>query len=82
MNTEQLAMYLLDQFRKDYTVVNSVLDERWIEAAFKKQLNTTELELLEDSINLLASKGLIKIEKRIGLICLVLTQEGYDKIFL
>ena len=45
------------------------------------QLNTKEQDSVNDAIELLERNGFIEIEKRAGMVCLVLTQKGFDTIY-
>lgn len=81
MDINGIAGCLMSRFREINAKVDHVIDQRWIQFQFASNLNPKEQDLIDDAANLLEKEGYIKIEQRMGLICLVLTQKGFDAIY-
>src|SRR5690554_6539277 len=81
MDINGIAGCLMSRFREINAKVDHVIDQRWIQFQFASNLNPKEQDLIDDAANLLEKEGYIKIEQRMGLIRLVLTQKGFDAIY-
>lgn len=81
MSVKDIANKIMNRFRELNSKVDHVVDQKWIQFKLMPQLNTKEQYSVNDAIELLERNGFIEIEKRAGMVCLVLTQKGFDTIY-
>ena len=81
MNVNEIADYFMNHFKKMNSKVDHVIDYRWINFHFADRLNPKEKLLINDAVMLLKERGSITVENRAGMLCLVLTQQGFEEIY-
>lgn len=81
MNANKIADCFLDEFRRTHAKVNHAIDQRWIMHSLMPRLNPKEQELINSAAQLLVDQGVVMVEDRMGMKCLVLTQKGFDSIY-
>lgn len=81
MTVEDIENIILNRFRELNSKVDNVVDQKWIQFRLMPQLNPKEQDSVNDAITLLEQNGLIEIAQRAGMLCLVLTQKGFDTIY-
>lgn len=77
---EHLGKLIMNQFEKQHSRPNHILDYRNLRSTIIDKLNPAEKELWPEAIADLVAKGWIQEEDRNGP-CLVLTEEGYDTLY-
>ena len=72
---------ILNKFVQQNSKPNEIIFPRWINKQFLPQLNPKEQDTYQDAVNELVNEGLIEVDKRAGGQALVLTKDGFDKIY-
>lgn len=80
MTKEDIAKEIMNQFAKENSKPNHVIQLRWITQVLIPRLNPKEQLLVNPAINDLVNDGLVTVEERSGQ-CLVLTEKGFDLIY-
>lgn len=80
MSVKDIANKIMNRFRELNSRVDHVVDQKWIQFKLMPQLNPKEQDSVNDAIELLERNGFIEIAKRAGMVCLALTQKGFDAI--
>lgn len=81
MTATEIGKKILDRFAELNSKVGHIIDERWINHVFLPTLNPKEQAIINDAIQELVRDGLVTTDNRTGAFCLVLTQNGYDRIY-
>lgn len=81
MDANEIASCIMKRFKDTNSDVNHVIDQRWLTLHFLQQLNPKEKDLFPAAIDTLENNGYITVTNRAGMVCLVLTQKGFDYIY-
>ena len=81
MSIKNIANKIMNRFRELNSRVDHVVDQKWIQFNLMPQLNPKEQDSVNDAIELLERNGFIEIAKRADMVCLVLTQKGFEAIY-
>lgn len=81
MDVNEIASCFLDEFRRTHAKVDHVIDQRWIMHSLQPRLNPKEQDLINGAVQLLVDQGVVTIELRMGMKCLVLSQKGFACIY-
>ena len=81
MSVEDIANRIMNRFKELNSKVDHDVDQKWIQFRLMPQLNPKEQDSVNTAITLLEQNGLIEIAQRAGILCLVLTQKGFDTIY-
>lgn len=77
----KIQQIILNRFIELKSKPNHVIDQRWITNHLIPQLNPKEIELFDSALGDLIAKDYVSFEERSGFKCIVLRQEGFDKIY-
>lgn len=81
MTATEIGQKILNRFAELNSKVNHIIDERWLNHILLPTLNPKEKDLVNDAIQELINDELVTTDNRAGGFCLVLTQNGYDRIY-
>lgn len=82
MTQKDISEKIMTRFAETNSKPNHVIDQRWINQSLLRNLNPKEQDLLNPAIDDLINEGLITIDERTGGQCLVLTEKGFDFIYI
>jgi hypothetical protein len=81
MSVQVVADRIMALFVATKSRPNHALDERQLRFNVYNKLNPKELTEVDQAIDSLTAQGFITTDTRMGMFCLILTEQGYDHIY-
>lgn len=78
---QEIAQRILDEFTRTGARVGYCIPERWILHTLRPSLNPKEQMEIDPAIEHLREKGILEVERRSGMLALVLTETGYEALY-